>query len=185
MNKEAMEMPDCWVVIKNGQIIATHNEPAHLDGIQAVRYVPAPVQQDPVAEVVHRVIPAGHGTPQETTFDVKWIGVDPFRWTGKLYTSPQPAQQQDFSDAYQGAREDLAIWKKRALAAEDLNRKFIADINGQTFMGEPAQRKPLTTQEIREWWASENGLEDCAMSKLNDFEQVVRAIESKLKEKNT
>lgn len=44
----------------------------------------------------------------------------------------------DFSDGYHGAREDLAIWKKRALEAEELNRKFIADINGQTFMGEPA-----------------------------------------------
>lgn len=52
-----------------------------------------------------------------------------------------PAQpvQPDFSDAYQGAREDAEIWKKRALEAEELNRKFIADINGQTFMGEPAQ----------------------------------------------
>jgi hypothetical protein len=50
----------------------------------------------------------------------------------------------DFSDAYRGAREDLAIWKKRALEAEELNRKFIADINGQTFMGEPA---PAVAQE--------------------------------------
>ena len=43
----------------------------------------------------------------------------------------------------------------------------------------------LTTKEIREWWASENGLEDCLMAKLDDFEQVARAIEAKLKEKNT
>lgn len=50
----------------------------------------------------------------------------------------------DFSDAYHGAREDLAIWKKRALEAEELNRKFIADINGQTFMGDPA---PAGAQE--------------------------------------
>lgn len=49
-----------------------------------------------------------------------------------------------FSNAYHGAREDLAIWKKRALEAEELNRKFIADINGQTFMGEPA---PAVAQE--------------------------------------
>ena len=40
-------------------------------------------------------------------------------------------------DAYDGAREDLSIWKKRALEAEELNRKFIAEINGPTFMGEP------------------------------------------------
>ena len=42
------------------------------------------------------------------------------------------------SDAYAGAREDLAIWKKRALEAEALNHRFIADINGPTFVGEPA-----------------------------------------------
>jgi hypothetical protein len=41
-------------------------------------------------------------------------------------------------DAYDAAREDLAIWKKRALEAETLNRKFAAAINGPTFMGEPA-----------------------------------------------
>lgn len=48
--------------------------------------------------------------------------------------SPMP----DFADAYQGAREDVAIWKRRALEAEEINRRFIADINGKTFMGEPA-----------------------------------------------
>ena len=50
----------------------------------------------------------------------------------------------------------------------------------------PAQRTwvGLTTKEIREWWASENGLEDCLMAKLDDFEQVARAIEAKLKELN-
>ena len=35
--------------------------------------------------------------------------------------------------------EEAAIWKKRALEAEDMNRKFIAEINGPTHMGEPAQ----------------------------------------------
>ena len=49
----------------------------------------------------------------------------------------QPAPS--FADAYQGAMEEAAIWKKRALEAEDMNRKFIAEINGPTHMGEPAQ----------------------------------------------
>jgi hypothetical protein len=44
----------------------------------------------------------------------------------------------DMRDAYIGAREDLSIWKKRALEAEDLNRKFTASVNGPMFMGEPA-----------------------------------------------
>lgn len=48
----------------------------------------------------------------------------------------------NFADAYQGAMEEAAIWKKRALEAEDLNRKFIAEINGPTHMGEPAQPTP-------------------------------------------
>ena len=49
----------------------------------------------------------------------------------------QPAPS--FADAYQGAMEEVAIWKRRALEAETLNRKFIAGINSPMHMGEPAQ----------------------------------------------
>lgn len=55
-------------------------------------------------------------------------------------TGAQPAPS--FADAYQGAMEEVAIWKKRALEAEELNRKFIAEINGPTYMMEPAQPAP-------------------------------------------
>lgn len=41
----------------------------------------------------------------------------------------------------------------------------------------PVEREPLTDKEIREWWASENALEDCDMCKLADFGTVVRAVE--------
>jgi hypothetical protein len=41
----------------------------------------------------------------------------------------------------------------------------------------------LTDEEIRKWWASENGLEDCDMCKIDDFILVARAIEAKLKER--
>jgi hypothetical protein len=59
---------------------------------------------------------------------------------------PAPKQAQDgMAGAYTGAREDLAIWKRRALEAEELNRKFAREINGPTFMGEPA----LTAHEQR------------------------------------
>ena len=54
------------------------------------------------------------------------------------WAQPSPS----FADAYQGAMEDVAIWKKRALEAEDLNRKFVAEINGPAYMGEPAQHAP-------------------------------------------
>ena len=75
----------------------------------------------------------------------------------------QPAPS--FADAYQGAMEEVALWKKRALEAEDMNRKFIAEINGPTHMGEPAQPAPSIpegwklvpiepTQEIRDAWTA-------------------------------
>jgi hypothetical protein len=44
-DEQARDMPDCWVVIKDGRIIATHDEPCHHDGIQAVRYAPAARRQ--------------------------------------------------------------------------------------------------------------------------------------------
>ena len=59
----------------------------------------------------------------------------------------QPAAQGEFGNAYQGAREDLAIWKRRALEAEarvrqqdqiiDQMGEDLNAINGPTFMGEP------------------------------------------------
>lgn len=61
-------------------------------------------------------------------------------------TGAQPAPS--FADAYQGAMEEVAIWKKRALEAEDLNRKFVAEINGPTYMGEPAQPAPSVPELI-------------------------------------
>lgn len=60
----------------------------------------------------------------------------------KITQAVLAGQVRDFADAYQGAMEDVAIWKKRALEAEDLNRKFIAEINGPTYMGEPIQHAP-------------------------------------------
>lgn len=54
-------------------------------------------------------------------------------------TCAQPTPS--FADAYQGAMEEVAIWKKRALEAEDLNRKFVAEINGPTYMGESPHSK--------------------------------------------
>jgi hypothetical protein len=53
---------------------------------------------------------------------------------------------------------------------------------------EPAAQRQwvgLTDKEIRNWWSSENGLEDCDICKIDDFVMVVKAIEAKLKEKNT
>lgn len=65
---------------------------------------------------------------------------------GYVPADAQPAPS--FADAYQGAMEEVAIWKRRALEAEDLNRKFVAEINGPAYMGEPAQPAPI----IPEGW---------------------------------
>lgn len=64
-----------------------------------------------------------------------------------LAAPAQPAAQGEFGDAYQGAREDLAIWKRRALEAEAKVRhqdriigclgEELNAINGPAFMGEP------------------------------------------------
>ena len=56
-----------------------------------------------------------------------------------LYLAPGAQPAPSFADAYQGAMEEVAIWKMRALEAEDMNRKFIAEINGPAHMGEPVQ----------------------------------------------
>ena len=58
-----------------------------------------------------------------------------------LYAAPAQQAAPDMTDAYAGAREDLSIWKKRALEAEALNRKFAASVNSPSFMGEPAAQQ--------------------------------------------
>ena len=40
--------------------------------------------------------------------------------------------------------------------------------------------KALQQGALWDWWRSTNGLEDCVMSEWEDFEKVVRAVESKL-----
>ena len=57
----------------------------------------------------------------------------------KITQAMLEGQVRDFSEAYQGAMEEVAIWKRRALEAETLNRKFIAGINSPMHMGEPVQ----------------------------------------------
>lgn len=64
-------------------------------------------------------------------------------------TIPGAHPAPSFADAYQGAMEDVVIWKKRALEAEDLNRKFVAEINGPAYMGEPAQPAPSVPDVLK------------------------------------
>ncbi len=69
-------------------------------------------------------------------------------------TPPAPANAQsvtggEYGDAYQGTREDLAIWKRRALEAEDkvrhlerINDHLVKEAQGEHRMGEPVLTAP-------------------------------------------
>lgn len=118
-----------YVVLKNADIMQclTVNELIELRRIQA-------------KAVAHR---AKLGKPRLDCVVVEsdWPEYEPtWRAIEARVTGAQPTP--NFADAYQGAMEEAAIWKKRALEAEDLNRKFIAEINGPMHMGEPAQNVP-------------------------------------------
>lgn len=78
---------------------------------------------------------------------------------GAAYQRAQQTQS-EYGDAYQGAREDLAIWKRRALEAEarvrqqdqiiDQMGEDLNAINGPTFMGEPVIQQPQSAEAV-EW----------------------------------
>ena len=86
------------------------------------------------------------------------------REVARLNSSPVSAGE--YGDAYQGAREDMAIWKRRALEAETKVREqdqiienlgnALNDENGPTFMGEPvlkaraALSAPSHGEQVRE-----------------------------------
>ena len=65
---------------------------------------------------------------------------------------PDAQPTPSFADAYQGAMEEVAIWKRRALEAEALNRKFVAELNGPMHIGEPAPSGEQDTS-VRKAWA--------------------------------
>ena len=87
------------------------------------------------------------------------LSMQPYGFDGfDAYQAGAAHQRQhgEYGDAYQGAREDLAIWKRRALEAEarvrqqdqiiDQMGEDLNAINGPTFMGEPV----LPRQQARE-----------------------------------
>lgn len=75
-----------------------------------------------------------------------------------LHAQPAPVVNGEYGDAYQGAREDLAIWKRRALEAEEsvrrleqINDHLVKEAQGESRMGEPviAQPVPVVPDEIK------------------------------------
>ena len=84
----------------------------------------------------------------------------------------QPAAQGEFGDAYQGAREDLAIWKRRALEAETKVRHqeqiidhLTLEAQGETRFGEPSQPAAGSAVEevdlFNEWFGREVWTDGC------------------------
>ncbi|EIZ3203887.1 DUF551 domain-containing protein [Escherichia coli] len=62
---------------------------------------------------------------------------------------PAPVFNGEYGDAYQGAREDLSIWKRRALEAdehvrrlEQINDHMVKEAQGESRMSEPVIREP-------------------------------------------
>ena len=78
-------------------------------------------------EVMERQEPVAWCATDETGTVIESLGMNQSRrFDTALYLAPGAQPAPSFADAYQGAMEEVAIWKKRALEAEDLNRKFIA-----------------------------------------------------------
>lgn len=69
---------------------------------------------------------------------------DPAGYRAMLAAAPQPAEQSfDFADAYRGARDDLAIWKRRALEAERINNALKEPQNHAYHTGRQREREQL------------------------------------------
>ena len=96
----------------------------------------------------------------------------------------QQAVDKELVSAHLGVAGDVTP----AEAAKALHELICWNIevatNPQTNGGKvlvPAAAPVVPEPVIVEWWSSENGLEDCDMAKRDDFIQVVRAIEAKLR----
>ncbi|EPQ9958192.1 hypothetical protein ACUYPC_003107 [Enterobacter hormaechei] len=115
--------------------------------------------------------------------------------------TPQPASvvSGEYGDAYQGAREDLAIWKRRALEAEkevqrlsDINDYLVKEAQGEVRMGEPLihEAEPVVPDELlsvmeevlrisdrdhEAWHKARNGIAACRAAMLQGAEPVTTA----------
>lgn len=149
------------VVVNEGEVTHWMPLPAHHDASPPPAQ-PAPANENDWTEVdlwaeIHRLRaavqgPDGYATWQDAAVDERIKRVKAERAAQPAQAEPRP----DMADAYVGAREDLAIWKRRALAAEEQTRHLAAalaeEVNGPTFMGEPVlaqpKREPLTDDDI-------------------------------------
>ncbi|MCY2240324.1 hypothetical protein OW926_21260 [Klebsiella pneumoniae] len=142
---------------------------------------PAALQPE-LAKVIYHFRDWNEGFPVER-FKADYV----ISWMLANYPPAQPAPvvNGEYGDAYQGAREDLAIWKRRALEAEEsvrrleqINDHLVKEAQGESRMGEPviAQPVPVVPDEIKhrigglDWgWEGEfnRGWNACRAAMLN------------------
>lgn len=110
----------------------------HIAGLMQARAAqPAPVVPDGVRELLTEMVDIHRRRGVVLTIHIEQLAEI-------LAAAPAQGQQGEFGDAYQGAREDLAIWKRRALEAEEKVRQqdsiidhLTLEAQGETRMGEP------------------------------------------------
>lgn len=85
---------------------------------------------------------------------------------GELLANREAQPVAEYGDAYQGAREDLSIWKRRALEAEDkvrhlerVNDHLVKEVQGEHRFGEPIITAPPApavnlTPDFETWFNS-------------------------------
>lgn len=146
---------------------------------------PAALQPE-LAKVIYHFRDWNEGFPVER-FKADYV----ISWMLANYPPAQPAPvvNGEYGDAYQGAREDLAIWKRRALEAEEsvrrleqINDHLVKEAQGESRMGEPviAQPVPVVPDEIKhrigglDWgWEGEfnRGLNACRAAMLQELKK--------------
>lgn len=147
---------------------------------------------------------------EREAFEV-WLGIRPCgaahdlaREAFKAGAAYQRAQQpqNEYGDAYQGAREDLAIWKRRALEAEEKLRVYDSRIVGlgvlamQSATPQPsavpdgwrthsvnfarAERCPQTIETLQAAWDRDQELIDDQRAEIASLKQTVNQLRQKL-----
>lgn len=155
--KRDEELAACRVAVENCDLFRARIAEIEADrdshqrcAIQAMAELAAIKAQDTVGEVVgwYRLDRPYEMTPYPSVC-ATWhrLGAP----VAPLYAAPvsEAKAQGEYGDAYQGAREDLAIWKRRALEAEEkvLQQEQIIDHLTSEAQGESRFGEPVVTPD--------------------------------------
>lgn len=124
------------------------------DARRMARMLLAGMDSEPVGEVIEQpsglVMDGMVNLPPSTYRNIKGLSAMKRLPLGtKFYAAPPvPVADSEYGDAYQGAREDLSIWKLRTLEAEgevrrlgEINDYLVKQAQGESRMGEPLIRE--------------------------------------------